>query len=143
MIKVENSVVINRPVADVFAYACDPANEPRWQDGVEDARISSGGALAVGAEISETRKFLGREMVSKLTVTAFETNKKFAGKVTDGPVPFEVTETFEAVDGGTKVTVQIQGEPGGFFKLAGGMVQKQLETQTAADFEKLKKILES
>jgi len=143
MIKVENSVVINRPVADVFAYACDPTNEPKWQDGVEDARISSGNTLAVGAEISETRKFLGREMISKLTVTAFEANKKFAGKVTDGPVSFEVTEIFEAVGGGTKVTVQIQGEPGGFFKLAGGMVQKQLETQTAADFEKLKKILES
>ena len=45
MIKVEHSVVINRPVADVFAYACDPANEPKWQDGVMEAGISSGGGL--------------------------------------------------------------------------------------------------
>jgi hypothetical protein len=64
-------------------------------------------------------------------------------KVTDGPVPFEVIETFEAMDGGTIVTVHIEGEPGGFFELAGGMVQKQLESQTAADFERLKKILEA
>lgn len=143
MIKVEKSIVINRPVADVFAYACNPANEPKWQDGVVEAHMSSGDAPAVGAEMIETRKFMGREMVSTLKVTEFETNKKFAGKVTEGPVPFEVTETFEAVDGGTKVTIQIQGEPGGFFKLAGGMVQKQLESQTAADFERLKKNLES
>lgn len=143
MIKVEHSVVINRPVADVFAYASNPANEPKWQDGVVDAGISSGNEMAVGAEITETRKFMGRDMVSRLTVTEYEPNKKFAGRVTEGPVPFEVTETFEEMDGGTKVTVHIEGEPGGFFKLAGGMVQKQLESQTAADFERLKKILEA
>lgn len=143
MIEVERSIVINRPVGDVFAYAVDPANEPQWQDGVVSAHISSGSEPGVGAEMSETRKFLGREMESTIKVTEFEPNKKFVGKVTDGPVPFEVTETFEAMDGGTKVTIHIQGEPGGFFKLAGGMVKKQLESQTAADFEKLKKILES
>jgi uncharacterized membrane protein len=143
MIKVEQSVVINRPVADVFAYATNPANEPKWQDGVVEAGISLGNEMAVGAEITETRKFMGRDMVSRLTVTEYEPNKKFAGRVTEGPVPFEVTETFEEMDGGTKVTVHIEGEPGGFFKLAGGMVQKQLESQTAADFERLKKILEA
>jgi len=142
MITVDKTVMINRPVVEVFAYASDPANESKWQDGVVDAHISSGNEMAVGAEISETRKFMGRDMVSRLTVTEYEPNKKFAGKVVDGPVPFEVTETFEAVDGGTKVTIHIEGEPGGFFKLAGGIVQKQLESQTASDFERLKKILE-
>ena len=142
MLRVEHSIQIHRPLAEVFAYMCDPANEPKWQEGVTAASLSSGGALAVGAEISETRKFLGREMVSKLTVTRYEANKIFAGKVTEGPVPFEITQTFESVDGGTKVTVVIEGEPGGFFKLAGGMVQKQLQTQMTSDFEKLKNILE-
>jgi len=142
MITVEQSVVINRPVADVFAYACDPANEPKWQDGVVNAQISSGNELAVGTEVLETRKFMGREMVSRFTVTEYEPDKKFAGKVVEGPVPFNVTELFEAVDGGTKVTIHIEGEPGGFFKLAGGMVQKQLDSQMAGDLGRLKKIME-
>lgn len=142
MIKVEHSVVINRPLAEVFAYMCNPANEPKWQDGVVDAHISSGGALGVGTEISETRKFMGRDMVSKLTVTEYEENHKFAGKVTEGPVPFEVAQIFESADGGTEVSITITGEPGGFFKLAGGMVQKQLQSQIASDFERAKKILE-
>lgn len=142
MLRVEHSIQINRPVAEVFAYMCDPANEPKWQDGVTAASLSSGGTLAVGSEISETRKFLGQEMVSKMTVTKYEVDKIFSGKVIEGPVPFEFTQTFEPMDEGTKVTMVIEGEPGGFFKLAGGMVQKQLQTQTAADFEKAKKILE-
>lgn len=142
MLKVEQTIQINRPVADVFAYICDPANESNWQDGVTDAKLVSGGSLGAGSEISETRKFLGREMVSKMTVTKYEANKIFSGKVTEGPVPFEFTQTFEPVDGGTRVTMVIEGEPGGFFKLAGGMVQKQLQTQIAGDFERAKKILE-
>ena len=66
----------------------------------------------------------------------------FAGKVTEGPVKIEVSQMFEAVDGGTKVTIMIQGEPSGFFKVAEGMVQKQLQSQMTSDFERAKKILE-
>ncbi len=85
---------------------------------------------------------MGRDMDSKLQVTAYEMNKKFAGKVVAGPVPFEISQTFEPVGNGTKVSIVIEGEPGGFFKLAEGMVKKQLETQIAADFERVKKLLE-
>lgn len=28
------SIVINKPVADVFAFTVDPANTPRWIDGI-------------------------------------------------------------------------------------------------------------
>ena len=142
MIKVEHSVVINRPVAEVFAFVTDPANEIKWQDGVVSAKVTSAGALGVGSEVAETRKFMGRDMVSKIKVSTYEANKKYVFKVADGPVPFEMSQTYESTGNGTKISVAIEGEPGGFFKLAEGMVRKQLETQIAADFERAKKILE-
>ena len=142
MIKVELSSVINRPVNEVFDYVADPTKEPEWQEGVLEAGYSPGSSPGVGAEVFEKRKFLGREMVSKYKITQYEPNKMFAGKVTEGPMKIEVSQTFEAVDGGTKVTVMIQGEPSGFFKVAEGMVQKQLQSQMASDFERAKKILE-
>ena len=142
MIKVEHSVVINRPVAEVFAFITDVANEPKWQDGVISAQATSAGAVSVGSEAIETRKFMGRYMKSKLKVTAYEANKKFGFKVVDGPVPFEINQSFEASGDGTKISVAIEGEPGGFFKLAEGMVRKQLESQMAGDFERAKKLLE-
>lgn len=142
MIKVEHSAVINRPVNVVFDYVVDPNKESEWQEGVLEAGFSPGNAPGVGAEVFEKRKFMGREMISKFLVTEFEANKKFVGKVTEGPVKFEVSQTFEAQDGGTKVTIVIQGEPGGFFKLAEGMVRKQLQSQLASDFERAKKLLE-
>jgi len=142
MIKVEHSVVINRPVAEVFAFVTDPANETKWQDGVVSVKVTSAGALGVGSEVAETRKFMGRDMVSKIKVSTYEANKKYIFKVADGPVPFEMSQSYESTGNGTKISVAIEGEPGGFFKLAEGMVRKQLETQIAADFERAKKILE-
>ena len=95
MITVESSVIINKPVADVFAYVSDNSNDHLWQEGV-DSVISEGPANVVGSKYTEVRKFMGQEMKSTIEVTAFVADSKFAGKVIKGPVPFEVTVTFEA-----------------------------------------------
>jgi hypothetical protein len=44
---------------------------------------------------------------------------------------------------GTKVTMAGQIEAGGFFKLAEGLVKKQLESQFVTNLEALKLLLES
>jgi uncharacterized membrane protein len=142
MIKVEHSVFINRPADEVFDYIVDPAKESEWQEGVIEAGFSPGSEPGVGAEAFEKRKFMGREMISKFQVLKFEKDKYFVGKVIEGPVPFEVTYGFARETGGTEVTVIIQGEPGGFFKLAEGLVRKQLQSQIALDLERAKDILE-
>ena len=143
MIKAEHSVLINRPLEEVFAFSVDPAREPEWQDGVVAAGYSPGSAPGVGAEVFETRKFMGFEMTSKLKITEYQPNKLFVGKVIEGPVKFEVREVFEAINGNTKISISIEAEPGGFFKLAEGLVEKQLESQLRADYDRAKKLLES
>lgn len=155
MIKVELSVVINRPVAEVFAFATNSANNAKWQEGLVESRLASSGPMGVGSQITDVRKLLTpswnyrkRRLIqkvveAKLEVTAFEMNKKFAHKVVSGSFPFEIIQTFEPSDGGTKINLVAQGEPGGFFKLAEGMVQKQLQSQLEGDSQRLKKALES
>ena len=142
MIKVELSVVINRPVEEVFAYATNPANNAKWQEGLVESRLVSSGPIGVGSQITDVRKFLGRDMDSKLEVTAFEPNRKFGEKVISGPLQFEIIESFEPAGDGTKVSLLAHGEPGGFFKLAEGMVQKQIQSQLEGDAQRLKKALE-
>ena len=142
MIKVEHSIVINRPVPEVFSFVTDPANNIKWQDGPIESRMTSSGPMEVGAQVTDVRKFLGSDMESKLEVTVFEPNKRFVQKVISGPIQFEIIQTFDPSVNGTKLTILTQGEPGGFFKLAAGMVQKQLGSQLQGDAERLKKVLE-
>ncbi|HEX6270922.1 MAG TPA: SRPBCC family protein [Anaerolineales bacterium] len=142
MIKVEHSVVIDRPVPEVFAFVTNPANNAKWQDGLVESRMASSEPMGEGARVVDVRKFLGRDMESNLEVTIFEPNKRYVQKVVSGPIPFEIIQTFDPSVNGTKLTILAQGEPGGFFKLAEGLVRKQLESQIQGDAERLKKILE-
>jgi hypothetical protein len=49
----------------------------------------------------------------------------------------------ESRENGTQLTLRAQKEGGGFFKMAEGLVGKQAEKQTEADFEALKLMLET
>ena len=141
MFKVENTVVINKPVSKVFAYVNDPNTAAKWQGGVEAVRYPPGDP-GLGTKYTEVRKFMGKEMNTTLEVTALEENKLYAAKTLDGPVSYEVTVTFEADGAGTKMTTAVEAEPGGFFKLAEGMVKKQLAQSLQEDGQRLKSILE-
>ncbi|MDH3942516.1 MAG: SRPBCC family protein, partial [Anaerolineae bacterium] len=99
MIKIEQSIVINRPVEDVFVYVTDNSKTAEWQSGLKESTVVSEGPLAVGSIIKDIRTLAGMEMDSTVEVTAFERNKKFGLKVQSGPVPFELIQTFEAVEG--------------------------------------------
>jgi uncharacterized membrane protein len=142
MITVEKSVQINKPIGDVFAYATNIDNVTKWQDGVESIEIE-GHPNTVGGKYTEVRKFLGREMRTTLEITAYEANAKWAAKVLEGPVPYEVVADYKSEDGGTKVIMHIDGEPSGFFKLAQGAVQKQLDKSMEEDLQRLKEQVEA
>jgi hypothetical protein len=141
MISVTSSVVINKPVADVFAYTNDPTTATKWQGGV-DAIIPDGPQDVVGSKYTEVRKFMGQEMKSTLQITLYEKNAKFGAKVLSGPVPYEVIQTFAAEGRGTRLTTEVQGEPKGFFKIAEGALQAQLQKSLDEDGQRLKKLLE-
>lgn len=141
MVRVEHSLMIERPPAEVFAYTTDPRNLPEWQSTALEAR--SEGPVREGAHLTEVRKFLGRRMETELEVTAYEPDRRFALKVISGPVPFSTEQTLEPSDGGTRVTIVLEGEPGGFFKLAEPLVERAVRRQIQGDFEQLKDILES
>jgi len=142
MITVEKSIMIDKPVAEVFAYASNIDNVTKWQDGVESVEVE-GDPGTVGGKYTEVRKFLGREMKTTLEITAFELNDKWSAKVIRGPVPYEVVARYESTTGGTKVTMRVAGEPTGFFKVAEGMVSSQLNKSMEEDFQRLKALLES
>ena len=141
MIQVESSVVINKPAAEVYAFVTSGEHSTEWQGGVE-SQENEGSPNTVGSRYTETRKFLGQEMKTTLEIIVVEPNTKWVSKVIKGPVPYQVTITFEASGEGTKMTTHVDGEPTGFFKIAEGMVSSQLEKSLAEDGQRLKKILE-
>lgn len=139
--RVESSIVVNRPPEEVFAYAADPANTPEWQSSALEVNLD--GPLQAGASGKETRKFLGRRMESTFRIDAYEPPRKFAVQITSGPVPFHAEQTIEPDGDGARVSVIIEGEPGGFFKLAQPLVERAVRRELEGNYATLKDILET
>ena len=143
MTKVEQSMVINQPIEKVFAYVTDPRNNPKWQPGILDSRVTPDEPTHLGTQITDVRSLLGRKIEVTSEVTEFEPNKLIRLKSTSGPIPFRGYITFEPVSGGTKVNFLAEAEPTGFFKLAEGMFAGNLKKELEASFNKLKELLEA
>ncbi|MFQ5858009.1 MAG: SRPBCC family protein [Anaerolineae bacterium] len=143
MARIEGSVVINRPVEEVFAFVTNPENERLWRSILLEWEQTSDGPMGVGTTIREVEQFLGRRIEETYEVTEYEPNRKFALKSISGPTPNKVSQTLESVQGGTKHTLLIEAELGGFFKLAEPIVARMIKKQVEAQLEILKGLLEA
>lgn len=143
MIKFEKSVLINRPQQEVFDFVTDLSNDSQWQSSIESVEQVSDGPIGVGSTWRYVTKFLGRKNETEIQMTSYEPPHQSSVKAVSGPIPFENTYKFQKQDGGTLLTFIGQAEIGGFFKMAEGLVSKQMEKQMDADAAALKKVLEA
>jgi uncharacterized membrane protein len=143
MMKVELSVVINRPIEEVFAFTTNLENASLFQPDVLESRQTSEGPISAGTTWQEVRHMLGRRMESTNVVTEYEPNKRIFFRTASGPIPVEGGYTFEPVEGGTKLIIVGQAETSGFFKLADPLVASIVKRQLEASSAILKDLLEA
>ena len=139
--RMEHTVVIRRPPAEVFAYLTDVAKLPEWQTSAAEASVE--GEMRLGAQVREVRILLGRRAASTLEVSEFEPGHKFSLRVVTGPLPFEVRHTLTEEDGGTRLDWEGEADTSKFPRIAVRMVAGAVEAQFKADLERLKSRLES
>ena len=142
MINVQHSVVINRPVEEVFDFVSNVENIVRWQTGALECSPISQGPSVVGAKSRYVREVLGNRVETIMEVTEYDHNRKMGFKA-DAPIPIESSYSFETVEGGARFTFAVQSEPTGMFKLAEGMITRTVQKQIEDDCNKLKDLLES
>ncbi len=143
MTKLEHSVVINRPIEDVFAFLANPENTPLWAGVVRETKLTSEGPIGVDTTYNVVIELLGRRIESKNEFTEYEPNSKYSTKDTSGPMPMEISTTFKAVEGGTEVTNSAKLEGAGVFKLAEPIFARMANRQVETDFANLKDLLEA
>ena len=143
MLSLEKSVIINRPVEEVFEFVMNPENESLWNPGTQKAEQTSDGPMGVGTTIHFVARFLGRTVDSEFEVIEYEANRKRVNKSISGPYPYEVTNLFESAEGGTKFTATAQFDIGGFYKLAEPLVARMADRQIESSFANLKDLLEA
>ncbi len=142
MARIEKSIKVNCTPEKAFAFATDFNKAATWQEGVIEAKVTSEGATGVGTTYAWTAKALGQTMETRGEVTVWNPPLAYEWKATKSPFPLAGGMKFQADGSGTLVTVFADAEPGGFFKLAEGMIKGQMEKQFEGNLETLKKLLE-
>ena len=135
--------VIDRPVAEVSAYAADPANAPEWYDNIESVEWKSEPAVEKGAAVAFVARFLGRRLEYTYELVDVVPGSRLVMSTQQGPFPMETTYTWvPAGDGATRMTLRNRGEPAGFSKLAAPLMAPAMRRANRKDLAKLKSILE-
>ena len=141
----EESVVINRPPQEVFDYVANRENLPEWSSPILEVQKQTQGPLTEeGARYTTVAKALGRRFQTPFEVTVHDPPRRHTDTSRGGPFPQEYTHIFEEVEGGgTRLTEVTEGEPGGFFRLVGPLLEASGRRQFRADLETLKDLLET
>lgn len=135
---ITTSIVIQRPVAEVFAFVTDARNNSLWQanSGLRQGRQEPDGPVGVGTRITETWHFMGRDTESISEVTEYEPDRAYTRSTIGGGGPIRRGRfTFEAAAEGTRWTNEMQIQADGLFAIAEpllvGMLRKGYETNMA------------
>jgi carbon monoxide dehydrogenase subunit G len=143
MINLDFSKLIDRPVKDVFAFVSDPNNMSKWNSAVVSIQQVTAGAVAVGTKFKTVGEALGRRLEGELLVQTYEPESKCGFQLNAGPMQMNMILSLKTVGTGTKLSLNVQGNPAGIFKLAEGVMTGQVKSLMESNFSKLKSVLES
>jgi uncharacterized protein YndB with AHSA1/START domain len=142
MIETSESVTINRPVEEVFAYVTDTSNDPAWHTDALEARKMSEGPIGLGTKWHVRFKPSMGVSEADMEVVAFEPNRMEVQTGVVGPMQPTLTYLFEPADGGTRFTRRIQIKVSGIMRLMEPLMWLMTPKRNAGFVANLKRVLE-
>jgi uncharacterized protein YndB with AHSA1/START domain len=141
MAAIVNSIDIDRPAEEVFAYATDPARFPEWQQDV--AKVSVEGT-DVGSRFTTVRKVGGSEKRMTQQITDSAPPRHWAAQGVDGPIRPNATVTVEPLaDNRCRVTFGLDFDGRGAAAALTPMVRRMAAKAAPLSHQRLKELLEA
>jgi hypothetical protein len=142
-VDVLSEIEIARPRDEVATYAADPDNATTWYENIDRVAWQTSPPLAVGSRIVFEARFLGRRLSYTYAVAELVPGERLVMRTADGPFPMETTYEWTDARGGTRMLLRNRGEPSGFAKVLGPMMEPAMRRANAKDLARLKEILEA
>ena len=140
-VKVE--IVIDRPVAEVAAYAVDPAHAPEWYANIDSVEWRTEPPLRVGSRVAFVARFLARRLEYTYEIIELDPGQRLVMRTAEGPFPMETTYSWRPhPSGGTTMTLRNRGEPAGFARIGAPAMAAAMRRANRKDLTRLKSLLE-
>lgn len=108
MFRVEESILINKPVQEVFAFASDWNRWHEWFEGVSPFIPTTEIKQGNGARYAYKARLMGMKFPVETEIHDYAENKGWKGKSTKGP-PHLTRWRFESTGTGTRFTYGLEG----------------------------------
>lgn len=141
-VDVVTTIHVDRPRADVAAFAADPDNATAWYENIESVEWETRRPLAVGSRVAFVAHFLGRRLSYTYEVLELVPGRRLVMSTAQGPFPMTTTYLWEDEAGGTRMTLRNEGEPSGFAKVGGPVMARAMRRANRKDLDRLKAVLE-
>jgi len=139
----ETSVLIERPVEEVFDYVSDPITFPSWNSAVRSVERTSAGADGIGATYRMERDLPGGRAENALEVVDAQRPTLFVIRTTSGPTPFLYRYVLAPEGSATQLALAAEVELGGLAGALGPLASRGVKRGVDSNFADLKRVLES
>ena len=137
----ENTVMIGRPLEEVFGFLSDFENLPRWNYAIVETHKVSAGPVGVGTIYQQVRSVPSRSE-ERFEVTAYNPPHRLEIRGQLGPFPSRLSYALAATPEGTRVTNSVELELRGPGRLLRRVAVPRVRDAVAANLRKLKELLE-
>src|SRR5215218_10296086 len=141
----ESTVIIERPVEEVFGFVLDLTNIPFTDPSVRSVEKTSEGPIDAGSTFLMRQEAppVGKVREATVRYTAVEPNRNIEFEAMVGPITPTARLTFEQANGGTKVTFRGEPNPVGPLKIISPLLSYQGQRMWDKRLAGLKSTLEA
>jgi uncharacterized protein YndB with AHSA1/START domain len=142
---ITTSTEVDRPAAEVFAYATDPTRFAEWQQGVIDGHMANPAAVPqAGARCQTTRRIGRADRASTSELTHIDPPRTWGVRGIDGPIRAVVEVTVEPLTPArSRLTIAVDFQGHGIGKLLVPLlVRREARKEMPANLATLKRRLE-
>jgi uncharacterized protein YndB with AHSA1/START domain len=139
--KFTNTIKIDRPPSEVFAFLSRFENVPRWNYAISETRMISDGPVGVGSRYLQIRT-VPTHSEETFEVTEFQPDTRLSIRGTLATFPAELTYLLEPEADGTRLINAVDLHPSGLLSVVAPLTSSRVKSAVAANLETLKHILE-
>jgi hypothetical protein len=139
----DDLIVINRSIQEVFAYVTNHANDKFWKPFVTESRQVSTGAIGVGTLFEIVTTTWKQRSTGQVEILEYKPYSWYVYKSNSQPFHFVAQLLFSPTPSGTQLQGQVTFHAKGLWKLFTPFLAIFFHSQTKQTFTRLKQVMES
>jgi uncharacterized protein YndB with AHSA1/START domain len=144
MITLQETIELERPVAEVYDYLVHIENTQKWQPAVIEVTRLTEGPIRVGTQFREVAKMMGRRIHTTCEITRLEPNRIMAFEGTsDGPLEYRTTYTLEPNGSGTRLRIEGSFRTRGIWRLLEPILKSEVKKGSRQELTAMKRVIET